>query len=83
MEAAKPASLGLNNAGEAVISGGGGSINAKYTTLPQAGMAGPPVFDHGAAVRGGFVNQNGSFVGGTNTLKGSLMNPYKHRIPIK
>jgi hypothetical protein len=76
MEAVKPASLGLNNAGDAVISGGGGHLNSQYMTLPPQGTVGPPVFNHGAAVRNGFVNQNGSFVGGTNTLK-SLTNPTK------
>jgi hypothetical protein len=83
MEAAKPASLGLDAAGDAVISGGGGHLNSQYVTLPPKGTMGPPVFNQGAAVRGGFVNQNGSFVGGTNTIKGALMNPYKHRIPIR
>lgn len=50
-------------------------LNTAYTTYPTTGI-GPPSFNHGAAVRGGFVNQNGSFVGGTNTLK-SLTNPTK------
>lgn len=75
-EAAKPVSLSLNAADDFVMSGGGGSVNSKYVALPPGGTMGPPVFNQGAAVRGGFVNQNGSFVGGTNTLK-SLTNPTK------
>ncbi len=83
METVKPTSIGMGKDGEFVISGGGAPYNAKYVTLPPPGTAGPPQFNHGAAVRGGFVNQQGSYVGGTNTIKGALMNPYKHRIPIK
>jgi len=49
------------------------SVNHAYTQFPASGF-GPPTFNQGAAVRGGFVNSQGSFVGGTNTLK-SLTNP--------
>ena len=80
MEAARPASLGLNEAGDAVISGGGGSINSKYVTLPPNGTMGPPQFNQAAAVRGGYVNANGSFVGGTNTLRTPMQYPTKFKI---
>lgn len=80
MEAARPASLGLNEAGDAVISGGGGSINSKYVTLPPGGTLGPPQFNHGAAVRGGYLNTNNSFVGGTNTLRPAMQYPTRFKI---
>ena len=58
------------------------SVNASYMTYPQSGV-GPANFNTAAATRGGYVNQSGSFVGGTNTIKRALMDPYKHLRPIR
>lgn len=55
------------------------SVNHAYTTFPQSGI-GPPNFDQAAAMRGGYVNANGSFVGGTNTLRTPMQYPTKFKI---
>jgi hypothetical protein len=55
------------------------TVNHAYTTFPQSGI-GPANFDQAAAVRGGYVNANGSFVGGTNTLKPLMRYPTKFKI---
>lgn len=55
------------------------TVNHAYTTFPQSGI-GPANFNQAAAVRGGYVNANGSFVGGTNTLKTAMQYPTKFKI---
>lgn len=57
-------------------------LNTMYTKYPASGI-GPPAFDTAAATRGGFVNQNGAYVGGTKAIHNALINPYKHLRPIR
>jgi hypothetical protein len=57
-------------------------LNTMYTNYPATGM-GPPSFDAAAATRGGFVNQNGAYIGGTKAINNALTNPYKHLRPIR
>lgn len=57
-------------------------LNTAYTQYPVSGV-GPPTFDTAGAIKGGFVNQNGAYVGGTKVIHNALTNPYKHLRPIR